>query len=260
MDRYVPYIASFYSNCFPTTITNPITHTFIECFYLCLSALTFMHTQSATSGPPFHSILCLKLLWQVDWRSQELIHSTTWAKAAKIQPDMMKMVLRRTKPVKKEWILALMQRTRPLYLQFQRVPHIRANICASEWTWPAVITYLSDPLVKDTNKKIWTTWTNKGKKWMLGQGHFFFSLKKMSASTLCVSARCRQGEKQMACAYVVCTVKHGGGGVMGLVTLLAIIHISRQYIPSWLPQHPAGKHPPIWFMCNSRFLYILYMR
>lgn len=75
----------------------------------------------------------------------------------------------------------------------------------------------------------------------------------MSASTLCVSARCRKGEKQMACAYVVCTVKHGGGGVMGLVTLLAIIHISWQYIPSWLPQHPAGKHPPIWFMCNSRF-------
>lgn len=57
---------------------------------------------------------------------------------------------------------------------------------------------------------------------MLGQGHFFFSLKTMSASIPCVSARCRQGEKQMACAYVVCTVKHGGG-VMGLVTLLAII-------------------------------------
>lgn len=75
----------------------------------------------------------------------------------------------------------------------------------------------------------------------------------MSASTLCVSARCRKGEKQMACAYVVCTVKHGGGGVVGLVTLLTIIHISWQYIPSWLPQHPAGKHPPIWFVCNSRF-------
>lgn len=28
MDRYVPYVAPFYSNCFPTTITNPITHTF----------------------------------------------------------------------------------------------------------------------------------------------------------------------------------------------------------------------------------------
>lgn len=117
---------------------HPITHTFIECFYLCLSALTFIHTQSATSGPSFRSIFCLKLLWQVDWRSQELIHSTTWAKAAKIQPDTMKMVLRRTKPVKQDWILALMQRTRPVYFQFQRVPHIRANICASRQSEPGL--------------------------------------------------------------------------------------------------------------------------
>lgn len=47
MDRYVPYVAPFYSNCFPTTITTP-NHTHIHRVFLFMPECFNIHTHSVS--------------------------------------------------------------------------------------------------------------------------------------------------------------------------------------------------------------------
>jgi hypothetical protein len=71
------------------------------------------------------------------------------------------------------------------------------------------------PLLKDTNNKRRLAWAKKHEQWTLDQWKSVLwseSKFEIFASNRRVFVRCRVGERMIS-AFVVSTVKHGGGGV-----------------------------------------------
>ena len=116
------------------------------------------------------------------------------------------------------------------------------------------------PLLKDTNKKKRLAWAKNYEQWTLDGWKSVLWSDESNFEILCsnfrVFVRHRVGE-QMIPACLVPSVKHGGAGLMvwGYFAGDTISDLFRiQGPPSWLPQHSAMKHQPIWFTLSGTII------